>query len=98
MLKMYFTGFAVRFSTREYITEWVDLQVEIAMGCTISPILFVMAMEIILKAAEGFARGPMIDTGCYLQPLKAFMDDTTILTNDEGQARRMLDRLDELIR
>ena len=98
MLKLYFTGFAVRFSTKEYTTDWVDLQTGIAMGCTISPILFVMAMQVILKAAESFAKGPKLDEGYHFPPLKAFMDDTTILTTDEGQARKMLDRLDDLIK
>src|SRR3984885_12399458 len=91
-------GFAVRFSTKEYTTDWVDLQTGIAMGCTISPILFVMAMQVILKAAESFAKGTKLDEGYHLPPLKAFMDDTTILTTDEGQARKMLDRLDDLIK
>ena len=51
MLKTYFDGFSMRLSTKEYTTSWIDLDVGIAMGCTISSILFVLAMEIILKAA-----------------------------------------------
>ncbi|GFN88550.1 reverse transcriptase [Plakobranchus ocellatus] len=39
----YFNGFKLRFST---------LEVGIVMGCTISPILFVLAMEVILGATE----------------------------------------------
>merc|ERR1712240_820684 len=33
MLKTYFDGFSMRFSTKEYTTKWVDLDVGIAMGC-----------------------------------------------------------------
>src|SRR3984885_7501185 len=91
-------GFAVRFSTKEYTTDWVDLQSGVAMGCTISPTLFVTAMQVILKAAEKFAKGPKLGEEYHLPPLKAFMDDTTILTTDEDQARKMLDRLDDLIK
>src|ERR1700733_1579555 len=91
-------GFAVRFSTKEYTTDWVDLQSGVAMGCTISPILFVMAMQVIFKAAESFAKGPKLGEGYHLPPLKAFIDDTTIMTTDEGQARKMLDHLDDLIK
>lgn len=98
MLERYFQGFTARFSTKEYTTAWIELQVGIAMGCTISPILFVLAMQVILKAAEGEARGPAVDGECYMPPLKAFMDDTTILGSNESQARKILGRLEELIR
>ncbi|GFO24705.1 reverse transcriptase [Plakobranchus ocellatus] len=49
------------------------------MKCTISPILFVMAMEAILKAAEGSARPTNQGGGCSMPPLKAFIDDTIVL-------------------
>ncbi|GFS22332.1 reverse transcriptase [Elysia marginata] len=45
-------GFRMRFSTDDYTTNWINLEVGIAIGYTISPILFEMAMEFILKAAE----------------------------------------------
>ena len=51
MLDDYFSGFRMIFSTNTYTTDWVNLKIGIAMGCTI-PILFVMAMEVILKAAR----------------------------------------------
>lgn len=51
MLKTYFSGFSLRFSTTTFKTSWIDVQVGITMECTISPILFVMAMDVILDAA-----------------------------------------------
>ncbi|KAK3801650.1 hypothetical protein RRG08_033837 [Elysia crispata] len=68
----------MRFSTNSYTTDWINLEIGIAMGCTISPILFVMAMEVILKAA-GDSAGPASLGGGYMPSLKAFMDDTTII-------------------
>ena len=53
------------------------------LGCTTSPILFVMAMEVIFKAAEGSADPANLGGGCYMTPLKAFMDDTTIICSNE---------------
>ena len=53
MLDDYFSGFPMRFSTYSYTAIWINLEIGIVMGCNISPILFVMAMEVILKAAEG---------------------------------------------
>ncbi|GFN77559.1 reverse transcriptase [Plakobranchus ocellatus] len=67
------------------------------MGCTISPILFVMAMEVILKAAGGSAGPANLGGGCSMPPLTAFMDDTTIICSKEDETRRMLTRLDDLM-
>ena len=97
MLEEYFAGFKMRYTTQSCTTDWVNLEVGIAMGCTISPILFVMAMEIILKASERYAGPADLGDGCEMHPLKAFMDDTTILCSSEEDTRRMLNRLDELM-
>ncbi|GFN85219.1 reverse transcriptase [Plakobranchus ocellatus] len=97
MLDDYFSGFRIRFSTNNYTTNWINLEVGIAMGCTISPILFAMAMEVILKAAEGSAGPANLGGGCSSPPLKAFMDDTTIICSKEDETRRMLTRLDDLM-
>ena len=97
MLDDYFSGFRMRFSTNSYTTDWINLEIGIAMGCTISPILFVMAMEVILKAAEDSAGPANLGGGCYMPPLKAFIDDTTIICSKEDETRRMLERRDVLM-
>ena len=51
ILQEYFSGFMMRFSIKTYTTRWVLLEVGIAMVCTMSPFLFVLAMPILLKAA-----------------------------------------------
>ncbi|KAK3769751.1 hypothetical protein RRG08_046858 [Elysia crispata] len=97
MIDDYFSVFRMRFSTNSYTTDWINMEIEIAMGCTISPILFVMVMEVILKAAKDSAGPANLGGGCYMPPLKAFMDDTTIICSKEDETRRMLERLDVLI-
>ena len=67
------------------------------MGCTISPIIFVMAMEVILMAAEGSAGPANLGGVCYMPPLKAFMDDTTVICSNEAETRRMSERPDGLM-
>ena len=96
MLKTYFNGFSMRFSTKEYTTKWIDLDVGIAMGCAISPILFVLAMEVILRAASS-ETGRDNRPSCQPPPLKAFMDDTTVLSSNEEDTREILERLDEVV-
>ncbi|GFR61572.1 reverse transcriptase [Elysia marginata] len=55
MLVEYFSWSPKRFSISDYATEWIKLEVGIAMGCTISPIQFVIAMEVILKVTDDSA-------------------------------------------
>ena len=57
------------------------------MDCTISPILFVMAMEVILKAAEGSAGPANLGGVCYKPPVKAFMVDTTVICEDTEEKK-----------
>ncbi|GFN94967.1 reverse transcriptase [Plakobranchus ocellatus] len=97
MLDDFFSGFRMRFSTNNYTTNWINLEVGIAMGCTISPILFVMAMKVILKAAEGSAGPASLGGGFSMLPLKAFMVGTTIICSKEDETRRMLTLLDDLM-
>ncbi|GFN82159.1 reverse transcriptase [Plakobranchus ocellatus] len=86
-----FSGFKIRFSTERYATDWINLEIGIAMGCTISLILFVLAMEM------GGASSADLSGECYMPSLKVFMDDTTILCSTEKETRRMLVRLDALM-
>ena len=97
VLKEYFAGFQMRFTTETYTTKWIDLQVGIAMGCAVSPILFVMAMQVLLKATESKAPPADLGGGCFMPPLKAFMDDTTVVASKESDTHTVLKRLDELI-
>ena len=97
MLKKYFDGFQMRFSTKEFTTDWINLEVGIAMGCAISPILFVLAMEVILKAATAKTKKTDLGDGHMMPPLKAFMDDTTVISSNEDETRHVLKRLDEVV-
>jgi hypothetical protein len=97
MLKAYFSDFVLRFSTSGFATDLTRLELGITMGCPISPILLVLAMQIILKAAKNAADGPDYGEGCNMPLLKAFSDDTTVLTTGGEAERTMLARLDEMV-
>ena len=90
LLMDYYDNFVMRFSTGTFTTEWQRLEVGIAAGCTISVILFVLVMEMILKSTD--VEGLVVKA-----PLKAFMDDITVLSEVEAATRRVLKRLDDLI-
>ena len=52
IVKSYFGGIRIRFTVDEYTTAWQRLEKGIVTGCTISPILFVMGMSMLTRAAE----------------------------------------------
>ncbi|GFR96516.1 reverse transcriptase [Elysia marginata] len=81
----------------DYFSCGFNQEVGIAMGCTLSPILLAMAMKVILKAAEGSAGPANLGGGCSMPPLKAFLDDTTIICSKEEETRRMLAHCDTLM-
>ena len=47
----------MRFTARNCTTGWQKLEVGISMGFPISPILFAMAMEIIVRSGREYGRG-----------------------------------------
>ena len=97
MVDTYYRLFKMWFTTRTYRTRWQDLQVGIPMGCTISPILFVLGMEVIVHAAKVEGTGIELSPGKELHPMRAFMDDLTLLNRARELAAAILRRLEELM-
>lgn len=73
MVRKYYDLFKMRFTTGSFTTDWQRLEIGIAAGCTISVILFVLVMEMLLKACE-------CEGAEMLTPLRSFMDDITVLS------------------
>ena len=92
----YFRGVFMRFKTGSYVTDWQALETGIMMGCVISPLLFVMCMEIMLRAAAGTAEGEVSQSGRVLPPSKAFMDDITALIPSQVSTQDLMNRFHEL--
>ena len=93
----YYSNIHHRFSSQNFTTAWIALEKGIVTGCTISVILFVMGMNMILKAAERETRGPKTNAGIRLPANRGFMNDLTITTETHIQARRILKALDETV-
>ena len=95
MLKTYFDGFLMRFNTKEYTTNWNKLEVGNAMECSLSLILFVLAMQFFQKVTENNSDFVELGGGFHMQPVKAFMDDTTILSSKESTTCKILNLIDK---
>ncbi|XP_060084535.1 uncharacterized protein LOC132563801 [Ylistrum balloti] len=97
ILKKHSNGMQLRFTTNNFTTTWQDLEKGIVTGCTVTPILFVMGMNIIMKVADRKTRGPKMNSGIYQPSNRGFINDLTITTTTHVQARWTLSALDEVV-
>ena len=97
VLQQYFRRFRLRLSTSTCSTEWFNLRVGIAMGCSISPILFVLAMQLLLGSIASRVQDVYLGKGIFMPSIKAFMDDTTLILNHCGEMRRILQNFNDLL-
>ncbi len=94
----YYDQFWMRFATQSYVTEWQKLEVGIPMGSTISPILFVLVMELLIRAVSGHGKEMELAPGQRLPAMFAFMDDLTVVQQSADAAVEVLGRLERLMR
>ena len=64
--------------------------------CVVSPLLFVMCMELILRGTTDITSGEETGSGGVLLPSGAFMDDKTTLVHSKVGTQELLDRFHDL--
>lgn len=97
IIMKYFRLAFMRFTMKKYTTRWQSLEIGIMMGCVISPLLFVLAMELILRSAANTTMGVTTNKQIILPPSRAFMDDITIIVPSKTAAKCLLDRYFDLL-
>ncbi|GAA6088617.1 uncharacterized protein LOC109140547 [Tachysurus ichikawai] len=90
LIQDYYSDFKLRVSSGSITSEWHRLEVGIITGCTISVILFALAMNMLVKSAEPECRGPKSKTAIWQPPIRAFMDDLTVTVESVPGARWIL--------
>ena len=93
----YYSQFKMRFSTQSYTTEWQSLEVGIPMGCPVSPLLFVLGIEVLTRCVGPKIEGLTLTGDVVLPSIRAFMDDLTIVSRNVDQVEEGLVRLEELV-
>ncbi len=89
----YFKDLQFCITTTECSTSWQSLEVRIMAGCTISPLAFTMAMELIIRASKWVVGGERLQSGQRLPPIRAYMDDMTTLTSTIACTKCLLVKL-----
>lgn len=83
--------------TTDVTTGWQPVEVGIMAGCTISPLAFTLAMEVVIRASRWVVGGERLKGGFQLPPVRAYMDDLTTLTSTVPCTKRLLGKLQENI-
>ena len=96
-IMQYYSDFHMRFTTNQFTTSWQSLDAGIPMSCAISPILFVLAMEIIIRAAAKAGPGVSLRGAEELPPIRAFMDNLTLLNPSSETVETILSKLEQLM-
>ncbi|KAL1279297.1 hypothetical protein QQF64_025970 [Cirrhinus molitorella] len=97
LVKHYFQDLQFCITTSGFTTNWQPLEVGIMAGCTVSPLAFTMAMEIIIRASKWVVGGERLQCNQRLPPIRAYMDDLTTLTTTVPCTRRLLEKLHQNI-
>ncbi|XP_072178554.1 uncharacterized protein [Diadema setosum] len=95
----YYAGLYARFSVRDWTSDWQQFSIGIFMGCTLSPILFVVTFNLLndfLKPTP-VTQYRLKEKDFKVPVLKEYMDDITILTASVSSAKTVLARVNEFM-
>ena len=93
LVESYYADVKIRFSTKNYTTEWQRVEKGIITGCTLSVILFTLAMTMLVASAKRETKGPRTESGQQQENARLFMDDITTATENLVQTKHLLDNL-----
>lgn len=94
----YYNNFHARVSAGPETSDCCRLEIGIITGCTLSVILFSLAMNMLVKSAEPECRGLKSKSGIRQPLIRAFMDDLTVTTESVPGARWILKGLEKLMK
>ena len=72
-LLQYYDTFLMRSTVKSNTTGWQKLEVGIPIGSKVSPFLFAMAMEVMMRSVKECSRGVESETNHILPPIHAFI-------------------------
>ena len=100
LIENYYSGLYARFSVKDWNSEWQKFSVGIFMGCTLSPILFVITFNLLndyLKLTPG-KQYHLKKRDFDIPYLKEYMDDITLVTSSVESATLVLSKVNDFMR
>ena len=93
LVESYYSNARIRFATKNYTTEWQKVEKGIITGCTLSVVLFSLAMTWIVMSVKKETKGPKLASGKVQVNSRLFMDDITTTTETMVQTSYLLEKL-----
>ena len=93
LIDSYYSDVKIRFTTNSFTTEWQRVEKGIITGCTLSVVLFTMAMTMLIMSVKQVTKGPTTSTGQRQENCRLFMDDLTTTTETTVQAKHLLEEI-----
>ena len=95
LIEDYYRDVRIRFATKEYVTDWQKVEKGIITGCTLSVVLFALAMTWIVASVKKVTKGPKLSSGQYQVNSRLFMDDIVTSTETMVQTSSLISKLVE---
>ena len=97
LVESYYDNMHIRFTTKEFTTEWQKVEKGIITGCTMSVILFALTMTMLVMSCKNETKGPKTASGQQQVNTRLFMDDIATTTQNLVQTNYLLEKLVRLL-
>ena len=94
LVRSYYAEVDIRFTTKNFTTEWQRVEKGIITGCTLSVILFALTMTMLLSSTKRETRGPVTTSGQQQENARLYMDDVNTTTRSITQTHHLLDEIE----
>ena len=98
LIGSYYSDVQIRFTTKNFTTNWQKVEKGIITGCTLSVILFALTMTMIVMSTKKETKGPVVKSGQQQENSRLYMDDITTSTRTVAQANHLLEELSKFFR
>ena len=93
LVESYYGNVKIRFTTKNFTTDWQRVEKGIITGCTLSVILFSLSMTMLVMSVKEETKGPETVSGQRQRNARLLMDDITSTTVNLVQTKYLLDKL-----
>ena len=93
LVEAYYADMKIRFTTKEFTTDWQRVEKGIITGCTLSVILFALSMTMLAMSVKEETKGPRTVSGQCKVSTRLFMDDIVTTTENMVQTKHLLSKL-----
>ena len=93
LIEDYYRDVRIRFTTKGFVTDWQKVEKGIITGCTLSVVLFALAMTWVVSSVKKETKGPKLSSGQCQVNSRLFMDDIVTTTETVVQTSLLINKL-----